>query len=85
MNDKETVCSLVEKKKILAGAGIVHCTWTCPLFSSLQRANFTEEMFMKEKFQLSLFSLLYLVQSCFAKAKVLRAGLNFSILNREHK
>ena len=40
---------------------------------------------MKEKFQLSLFSLLYLVQSSFAKAKVLRAGLNFSILNREHK
>ena len=65
MNDKEPVCSLIgekKKKKILARAGIVHHAWVCPLFSRLQRANFTEEMFMKEKFQLS-FSLAFCILS----------------------
>lgn len=71
-------------KEILAHAGIEQHGWTYPPFSRSQFANFTKERFIKEKFSLS-FSLLYLVQSSFAKAKGLRAGINFSILNKDHK
>lgn len=43
--------SVLPGKESLAQAGTEHGAWTCPPFRRWQHASFTEERFIKEKFQ----------------------------------